>query len=391
MSATNQPGAVVIGGDFQALGVVRSLAERGVPVFLLEYERGITRFSRHVRRWAIKDDLVSSDDGVEFLLQLADRQGLGGWVLLPNSDETVKFLAVNHPRLAERFRVAVPPWEITQQFYFKEQAYEIAERIGVPIPRMYRADSVDELLAQEIEFPVVLKPSCKENYYEKTNKKAHRANTPGELARCFTEMTELIPASQVVVQVFVAGGPNHLYSYATVFDGGRPMVGMSARRSRQHPMDFGHATTYAESVELPELEALATRLLTAMNYRGVAEVEFMYDEPSRTYKFLEINGRMWGWHTLAKAAGVNIPYAVYQLMTNAEIAPVKPQVGVKWIRLITDTPTVLGELVRGRMSLVHYLRSFRGPLEDAVFSWRDPLPFIMEILMIPYLWWKKGF
>jgi predicted ATP-grasp superfamily ATP-dependent carboligase len=204
-------------------------------------------------------------------------------------------------------------------------------------------------------------------------------------------MTQLIPASHIVVQEFLAGGPEHLYSYATVFDGERAVVGMAARRSRQHPMDFGHATTYAESIDNPEIAELATRILRAMNYRGVAEVEFMYDERSQSYKFLEINGRMWGWHSLATAAGVNIPYATYQLLTGVDVSPAEPRFGVKWIRLVTDTPTVLGEMLHGRMSLGQYARSFRGPMEDAVFSWKDPLPFFMEILMIPYLWWKKGF
>src|SRR5690606_12694098 len=132
---------------------------------------------------------------------------------------------------------------------------------GVPIPRMYRAGSIEELRAHDIEFPVVLKPTCKENYYEKTKKKAHRADTPDQLVQCFSDMTRLIPPSQIVVQEFLDGGPPHLYSYATVFDGERPVVGMTARRPRQHPMDFGHATTFAESVDVPEIAEQAARLL----------------------------------------------------------------------------------------------------------------------------------
>jgi hypothetical protein len=43
------------------------------------------------------------------------------------------------------------------------------------------------------------------------------------------------------------------------------------------------------------------------------------------------------------------------------------------------------------MSVADYLRSRQGKTEYAVFSWSDPLPSLMEIALLPYLWWKKGF
>ena len=166
---------------------------------------------------------------------------------------------------------------------------------------------------------------------------------------------------------------------------------MSAKRSRQHPMDFGHATTFAESVDVPEIEELAVRFLRAIGYRGIAEVEFMYDTQSKCFKFIEMNGRVWGWHTLAKAAGVNLPYALYELSLNRPVEVSRPLCGVKWVRLLTDTPTVVGELWRRQMTIADYIRSLRGRTEDAVFCWSDPLPFLMEFALLPYLWWKKGF
>ena len=40
-------GAVVVGGDFQALGIVRSLGRRGVRVCVVDDEPSISRFSRY--------------------------------------------------------------------------------------------------------------------------------------------------------------------------------------------------------------------------------------------------------------------------------------------------------------------------------------------------------
>ena len=64
---------------------------------------------------------------------------------------------------------------------------------------------------------------------------------------------------------------------------------------------------------------------------------------------------------------------------------------VKWLGLITDIPTVALEISKGRMTLGEYVRSMKGSKRDAVLSINDPLPFFAELLMAPYLWYKRGF
>ena len=77
-------------------------------------------------------------------------------------------------------------------------------------------------------------------------------------------------------------------------------------------------------------------------------------------------------------------------MNGLEMNITEPHAGAKWIRLVTDTPTVIKELFSGRMSIKEYYQSIKGKKEYAVLSLKDPLPFFMEILFVPYLWWKRG-
>ncbi len=156
-------------------------------------------------------------------------------------------------------------------------------------------------------------------------------------------------------------------------------------------MDFGHATTYAELRSIPELEELAKRFFKQIQYRGIAEVEFMLDERTGEYKFIEMNGRFWGWHMLAYHAGLNLPATLFRMLNGQPTAFTSPRHDARWVRMLTDLPTILGETLRGRMSPTKILQTFRNYRSDAVWSWRDPLPFIMEAAMAPYLWWKKGF
>ncbi len=73
-------GAVIIGGDFQSLGIVRSLTEKGIPVFIIECEKSISRYSRYVNRVEKNYALLSSSSFAEYLISLAQRENLKGCV-----------------------------------------------------------------------------------------------------------------------------------------------------------------------------------------------------------------------------------------------------------------------------------------------------------------------
>ena len=70
--------------------------------------------------------------------------------------------------------------------------------------------------------------------------------------------------------------------------------------------------------------------------------------PNGKYKLIELNPRIWGWHTLAIAAGVDLPYLLYQDMIGAKVDLPSNTNDVKWIRLATDIPTVFTEILKGK-------------------------------------------
>ena len=109
------------------------------------------------------------------------------------------------------------------------------------------------------------------------------------------------------------------------------------------------------------------------------------------YKLLEVNPRVWAWHTLAIAAGVDLPYILYQDMIGEEIAVPESIKQVKWIRLITDIPTAFSELAKGNLKMCDYIASMKGKKVDAVLSLTDPLPFLAEIGLILCRRLKKAF
>ena len=389
---TKQVGAVVIGGHFQGLGILRSLARQHIPTYLIDRGLCIGRFSRYTGRFTKCPDVEQENLFFTFLMDLARKENLEGWIIYPNDDETVCLLAKHKEQLEEYYRVTTPSWDVVKFAYDKKLTYELAEKCGIAIPTTFYPRNVEELEQLEIEFPVIIKPAIKEPFYSRTGRKAIRVDNRGELMDEYANAAMVVDSSEIImIQELIPGGTEYLFSVGSLCKNGELLAKVVARRPRQHPMDFGHATTYAETVNIPELEECARKLLAAMDYHGLSEVEFMKDSRDGQYKLIEVNARPWGWHTLAIGAGVDLPYLSYLDMLGEEVKQNGFAKDAKWIRLVTDIPTVITELVKGRMKLADYLNSLKGKREFAVLSVTDPIPFLMELLMLPYLWKKRGF
>ena len=386
-------GALITGGDFQALGVLRTLARKKIPIIMLDNDHCIGKYSKYKKKFFKSPRPSDPQSYVDFLIKLAQKENIhkDRWVIFPNSDQIVHVLSKYKKRLEEFYRIPTPGWEIIQYVYIKKNTYQLAEKNGIPIPVTYYPESVQELAELNLNYPVVIKPSIRDNFYSKVKIKAFRINNKEELVKTFKYVCSIIEPSEVLVQEFIPGGPDHLYSFCPFFKNGQVLTRIMARRSRQHPMDFGHASTFAELVDIPELHRIAEKFLGMIQYYGIAEVEFMQDPRDGNYKLIEVNPRIWGWHSIAIASGVDLPYLLYQDMIGEEMEIRMPLNYMKWIRLITDVPTVLSEIIKGRLKIGDYLKSIKGKKEFAVFSLIDPLPFLAEVVLLPYLWMKRGF
>jgi D-aspartate ligase len=167
---------------------------------------------------------------------------------------------------------------------------------------------------------------------------------------------------------------------------------MAARRRRQHPPDFGRASTYVETVDLPEIEEYSERLLGRLSFYGLVEVEYKLDPRDGNYRLLDFNARTWGYHTLGQAAGVDFPYLIFADQLGLPVNPCRGRAGVRWIRFMTDVPTAILEMKAGRLDLRSYLRTVLGGFDvEAVFSREDPGPGLAEVALLPYLIKTRGF
>jgi D-aspartate ligase len=383
-------GAVVIGGDYQGLGIVRSLGRHKIPTVIVDDETSIARASRFATA-GVRVESLRDDRSVLDALTLARmRYGLEGWVLYPTRDENVATLSRYRAELSRFFRVPTPDWDSVRVAWDKRETYRLAQKLGVPAPRTwYPLDDAD-LDQIDLTGPVIIKPAIKEHFFYATRAKAWRADTREDLRRLFRRAAAIVDDGEVIVQELVPGGGRQQYSYCALITAGDPVASMTVRRRRQHPSDFGRASTFVESLDVPELEGSSVRFLREIGYYGLVELEYKLDPRDHEFKLMDVNARTWGYHTVGYAAGVDFPYLLFRDQLGASVHPVKGRSGVSWIRLATDIPNALVDIRAGRLRAGAYLRTLRGIDTEAVFSWRDPLPGLYEVALLPYLAIKRG-
>ncbi len=388
--SSGTPGALVIGGDYQGLGIARSLGRRGIPVAVLDDEVSIAPRSRYVQHTLRVPTLRSSEATIDALHEAARRFGLDGWVLFPTREETVAAVAQNRDELAQIFRVPTPPWETVRIAWDKRQTYQVAARLGIDVPRCWFPRSESDLSEITFDGPVIIKPAIKEHFFYETGAKAWRANDPAELLQKFRLATTIIPIEEVIVQDLVPGGGDRQLAYCAFVKDGEPVGSMTVVRRRQHPSDFGRASTFVETVDLPELEAPSLRLLREMNYYGLVELEFKRDERSGAVKLLDVNARTWGYHGLGAAAGVDFSTLLHRDQVGLPVHRCHARPGVRWVRLATDVPNAIRDIGHRRLRVADYLRSLRGIDVGAVWAADDPLPMLAELGILPRLAMRRG-
>ncbi len=136
---------------------------------------------------------------------------------------------------------------------------------------------------------------------------------------------------------------------------------------------------------------MSERFLKHVNYYGLVEIEFKQDPRDQQYKLLDVNARTWGFHTLGFPAGVDFPYLLYCDQVGEPVGRSKGSPGMGWLRLVTDVPVALTDILRGRLSLQSYFGSLYRTRVESVFALEDPLPSLAELFLLPYLVVKKYF
>jgi predicted ATP-grasp superfamily ATP-dependent carboligase len=353
------PAAVVDVGWVNGLAAIRSLGRAGIRVLAVDHRPSALGFrSRYAERVVCAD---SHTDPGGFIASL---RSLGRVVVFPTHDAQLNLIA---QQLGELDVLApFPGWDLLQRVQSKRAQLDGAAAVGVDVPRTHYPGSVGEAraAAEDIGLPVLVKPEHPVGFKLRFRRQAFRCDSLDEVEDAYTRAAEFAP----MVQELIPGGDDTLYTVGSyVARGGRPLGVFSGRKLRQTPPGIGTCRV-GESVWAQDAVDAALRLLDGFGYFGLSQVEFKRDPRDGKYKLMEINPRLWQWHGLAAACGVDLPRIAYADLVG-ETAPV---------------PTMNGNGKRWAITLLPGERPAfqRPPYVEAVFARDDPKPGAVHLVRV---------
>jgi D-aspartate ligase len=377
-----KPGAIIIEGHVQGLSNTRALGAAGIPVVVVDTVNCIARYSRYCKGF-FRCPAFDSDDLADFLIALGRNHGLTGWLLLPSNDHAVHTISRNKARLETIFKVITPGPDIINDIYDKARLVAKAEQAGVPVPGTVYPDTASPG-SVSLRFPVLTRGRFGLDFYKAVGAKAFPAGDLKEFRKHLARIDATYPVGNTLTQELIPDdGTNPTLSYAALCVDGQIKAFWMGEKLRQHPLRFGTAT-FAKSMYVKVCHDQSVRLLKALNYTGVCEVEYLKDPRDGEYKLIEINARTWLWVGLARACGVDFARLAYDHVNGRPTrmpAPGEYDIGVCWVNPWTDLPYSLAAICRGNLRLVDYINSLRKNRLVSLYDWQDPYPFFMYLFL----------
>lgn len=389
MYSNSKYGVIVIEGHVQGLSNTRALGEAGIPVIVVDKNNCLARYSKYCQKFFYCPDFIS-EEFAPFLVELAQKESLSCWVLMPSNDHAVYSISKNKQELEQYFKIIAPNIETLDQIYDKSRLLTLAKEVNVPIPETQYFTSINETIDAKLKFPLITKGRFGLTFYKSLGKKAFLSDSENELRDHLKQIQDKYHVDKTFTQELIPfNGSNKTISFTAFSVDGEIKTFWIGEKVREHPIQFGTAT-FARSIHKPELVEPSQRLLKALNYTGVCEIEYLLDPRNGLYKLIEINARTWLWVGLAKNCGVNYALYIYNYLNNIGTQyPANYTLGVNWVNYVTDTPYSLIAIVKGKLSFKKYFSAFKGKRVDAFFSWRDIKPSLMFFVLLFYIAIKR--
>jgi predicted ATP-grasp superfamily ATP-dependent carboligase len=299
---------LAIVGDTQVgLWVVRSLGRHGLTVFsVCASDRGLAAYSKYSRgAWAIENAPTSPEflDEVETLARELD---VGSIITIAEGYHQA--LIRGRDRFEPHIRILSPPADAFDKATDKHFMHGLCERLGVPVAKGTTLDRLMKVGVDGLRFPLVMRNSRQNDQQAKTHApwKAAYANNEAELGELYRSVEEI--ASNIIVQEYHPGAEDHVQVLMH-----RGEAFMMGEYIGEHHMPLaGGVTVQRVTCRHEPVIQDAVRLLKALDWDGVAGVQFHYDPATDKYIFLEINPRFIGGLPTVIMAGFHAPFLLWQ-------------------------------------------------------------------------------
>ncbi len=178
-SSEKKVAAVIVGGDLNGLGVVRSIARQQIPIVAVDtLSSRAALWSRHARSRLVRS--LSGPEFVEDIIQLG-REFDHPPVLLLTSEDTVHSVSENRGELSKWFRFRLPADANVKILSSKASFHDFSRRHDFPVPHTVILESKSDIgLLDQLRFPCVMKPDNKLSVLSGHKERAVRVGSLGD-------------------------------------------------------------------------------------------------------------------------------------------------------------------------------------------------------------------
>lgn len=355
-----------------AYNIIKSLARLDVEIFCTDFvPRAMSNYSRYCTGYFVSPSpFTQQKEYIECLKKKIQELKID--VLIPVNEEL--FLIARHKMEFTNFvKLAIPDYDQILTAHNKEVWEPIARKLGIAVPRTVELKYIADMSkpANGLKYPVLIKPKqggggwgiCR----VETDTQLHNYLTP--------EAMNNVPTDRFIVQEFVNG---ETICVAMIFDQGRLRGKVAYRQVRDYPIIGGQATCRL-SIRNSEAERALETMLTALEWHGICQADFVVDRDTGTPYLIDINPRFWGSLVQGIASGVDFPAMAFELAKNGTINTVDGFDDGVMTRWLGGELRGLSQHFRRAESKIDFLQDFFWPKRGAVmyddFSWSDPLPF----------------
>lgn len=238
-------------------------------------------------------------------------------VVIPTHDESL-IIARNKEKLPKDVIIATEDYDKLNMLSNKYEATKLALSLGIPCPSF-----VEDY--KKHSFPIVIKTK-----FGNSAKGVFIPKTPVEAERVFRDLAK----EDYFIEEYFKGNDYSVdclryndFFYATCY------------KALVTKTDGGGTTTQRVIVNNKELIAYTKLLVDQTNYQGVCGIDYKVNEETGAIAFIEVNTRYTGGLATPIAAGFDIPYIHYCLVTDGKYEqPISVKTGTK-------TKWILGDII----------------------------------------------
>ena len=246
-----------------------------------------------------------------------------------------------------------------------------------------------EALRDEITLPCIIKPIRSHEFVARFNKKLFVVHTYEEL---LAKYSLCLQADQTVIVQEIVPGDDRTFERVHLYLNSRGEVGAEIhhKTTRLSPPGYGVMRAGYTVPPNPEVRDLALRLLTAADYRGVAGFQFKRNRDTGELVFIEVNGRVPRSVQIDIAAGVDLPWIIYQDLVQDVQLPSPGYEETVWIEFLPDVLNAILKDDRATFRLRDFVKPYLARRKTfAVLSLSDPRPMLKQTARLPAIARRK--